>query len=90
MVIPVGIGALGTILKDLLRRLDVLKIGGRVNHTIVAVGQNTKKSPGAMLLSSSERLSVNARVETRKEYYECAKEVQDCVGKGILLKLCKR
>ena len=49
-VIPIVIGALGTIPKSLERRLGEMEIGGRA-MTIQAIaffyiGQNTEKSPG--------------------------------------------
>ena len=44
------IGELGTIHKCLVRELEELEIGGRVEtiQSIVKIGQNTEKSPGNM------------------------------------------
>ena len=43
-VIPLVVGALGTVIKGLAQGLKDLKIGGVEN--VVEIGQNTKKSPG--------------------------------------------
>ena len=49
-IIPIVIGAFGTVTKGLLKGLEDLVVGGRVgdhpNDSIVENGQNTKKSPG--------------------------------------------
>ena len=48
-IIPIVIGAFGTVTKGLLKGLGDLEIGGRVdspNYTIVENSQNTEKSPG--------------------------------------------
>ena len=49
-IVPIVIGALGTITKGLLRGLEDLEIGGRVeiypNDSIAKNGQNPEKSPG--------------------------------------------
>ena len=46
-VIPIVIGALGTIPKGLVKGLEELEIGGdHPNYSIVVVGQKTEKSPG--------------------------------------------
>ena len=39
-IIPIGIGAFGTVTKGLLKGLEDLEVGGRVE-----TAQNTKKSP---------------------------------------------
>ena len=48
-IIPIVIGAFGTVTKGLLKGLEDLEVGGRVetiqNDSIVENGQNTKKSP---------------------------------------------
>ena len=46
------IRALGTVPKDLLRGLEVLKIGG--NYSIDKMGQNTEKSPGDSTISTNQ------------------------------------
>ena len=49
-IIPIVIGAFGTVTKGLLKRLGDLEVSGRVetiqNDSIIENGQNTKKSPG--------------------------------------------
>ena len=49
-VIPIVIGALGTVTKGLVQGLEDLKqkrtSGNRTNYSIVEIGQNTEKSPG--------------------------------------------
>ena len=46
-VVPIVIGALGTITKGLLKGLEDLEVGGRVETIqITKNGQNTEKSPG--------------------------------------------
>ena len=47
-MIPIVIGARGTIPKGLVRELKEWEIGGRVEtiYSMVEVGQNTEKSPG--------------------------------------------
>ena len=46
-VIPIVIGALGTVTKGLVKGLEYLEIRERVeNYVIVEIGQNTEKSPG--------------------------------------------
>ena len=56
-IIPVLIGAFGTVTKELLKGLEDLELGGRVetipNFYIIENGQNTEKSPGDL-----RRLSV--------------------------------
>ena len=48
-VIPIIIGALGTVTKRLIQGLEDLEIRGRVkttqNNSIVEIGQNTEESP---------------------------------------------
>ena len=59
-VIPIIIGALGTVLKSLKRRLDKLEIGGRIETiqimVIVEIGKNIKKSLRNMRRLPSLRL----------------------------------
>ena len=47
-IIPIVIGAFGTVTKGLLKGLEDLEVGGRVetNDSIVENCQNTKKIPG--------------------------------------------
>ena len=49
-VIPIVIGALGTILKKIGKRTGGLvnkkTIGDHTNYNIIKIGQNTEKSPG--------------------------------------------
>ena len=49
-IIPIVIGALGTVTKGLIQGLEDFEITGRVetvqNYSIVKIGQNTEKSPG--------------------------------------------
>ena len=49
-LIPIVIGAFVTVTKELLKGLEDLEVGGRVetnpNNSIVENGQNTGKSPG--------------------------------------------
>ena len=47
-VIPIVVGALGTVTKRLVKRQEDLEIKGRVetNYSIVEIGQDTEKSPG--------------------------------------------
>ena len=48
MIIPIIIGAFGTVTKGLLKGLEDLEVGGRdhPNYSIDENGQNTEKSPG--------------------------------------------
>ena len=52
-VIPIVIGALGTVTKTLVQRLEDLEIkrtiGDRLNYSVVEIGQITEKSPGDLL-----------------------------------------
>ena len=47
-IIPIVIGALGTVNKGLLKGLEDLEVGGRVEtiYCIIENSQNTEKSPG--------------------------------------------
>ena len=47
-IIPNVIVAFGTVTKGLLKGLEGLEVGGRVeiNYNIIENGQNTEKSPG--------------------------------------------
>ena len=48
-IIPIAIGAFGTVTKGLLKGLEELKVGGVVDHPnyyIIENSQNTEKSPG--------------------------------------------
>ena len=49
-MIPIVIGAFGTVTKGLLKGLDDLEVGGRVETiqttALLRNGQNTQKSPG--------------------------------------------
>ena len=50
MIIPIVIGAFGTVTKGLLKGLEDLEVGGRVktnpNYSIIENGWNTEKNPG--------------------------------------------
>ena len=52
-IIPVVIGTFGTVTKGLLRGLDDLKVGGRVETiqttTLLRTGQSTEKSAGDLM-----------------------------------------
>ena len=49
-IIPIVIGAYGTVTKGLLKWLDDLEVGGQVegiqNDSIIENGQNTEENPG--------------------------------------------
>ena len=49
-IIPIVIGAFGTVTKGLLKGLEDLEVGGmsgdHPNNSIIENGQNTEKSPG--------------------------------------------
>ena len=45
-IIPIVIGAFGTVTKGLLEGLEDLEMGGHLNNSIIEDGQNTEKSPG--------------------------------------------
>ena len=46
-IIPIVIGAFGTVTKGLLKGLEDLEVGGdHPNYYIIENGQNTEKSPG--------------------------------------------
>ena len=47
-IIPIVIGAFGTVTKGLLKGLEDLEVGGRVEtiYYIIENGQNIEKSPG--------------------------------------------
>ena len=47
-IVPIVIGAFGTVTKGLFKGLEVLEVGGRVdpNYNIIENGQNTEKNPG--------------------------------------------
>ena len=65
MVIPIVLGALGTIPKRLVKGLEDLEIreqsGDHSDYNIIKIGQNTQKSPGDLrrLAVSSERPSAS-------------------------------
>ena len=52
MIIPIVIGAFGTVTKGVLKGLEDFEAGGRVedhpNYNIIENGKNTEKSPGDM------------------------------------------
>ena len=71
-VIPIVIGALGTISKGLIKGLEEFYIErtsrGHPNYRIVMINLNTEKSPGGLIDSNSSEIpSVNTGVKTRKE-----------------------
>ena len=45
-VVPIVIGALGTVTKGLIQGLEDLKIREYPNYTIIKIDQNIEKSPG--------------------------------------------
>ena len=46
-IIPIVIGAFGTVTKGLLKGLEDLEVGGqKTEDSIIENGQNTEKSPG--------------------------------------------
>ena len=45
-IIPIVIGALGAVTKELVQGLEDLEITGYPNYNIVEIGQNTEKNPG--------------------------------------------
>ena len=45
-IVPIVIGAFGTITKGLLKGLEDLEVGGRVDDSIAENGQNPETSPG--------------------------------------------
>ena len=56
-IIPLVIGALGTVTKRLVQRLEDLEITRRVdcpNYNIVEIGQTTEKSPGDLRLAATQ------------------------------------
>ena len=48
-MIQIVIGAFGTVTKGLLKGLEDLEVGRRVNYYIIENGQNTEKSPGDLM-----------------------------------------
>ena len=49
-IIPIVIGVLGTVTKGLLKRLEDLEVGGRVDtiQVLLRTARNTEKSPGGL------------------------------------------
>ena len=45
-IVPIVIGAVGTVTKGLLKELDDLEVGDHPNYYIIENGQNTEKTPG--------------------------------------------
>ena len=45
-VIPFAVGTLRTVSKGLEKGLEGLELGGRIETSIIKIGQNTEKSPG--------------------------------------------
>ena len=45
-IIPIVVGAFGTVAKGLLKGLEDLEVGDHPNYSIIENGQNTEKSPG--------------------------------------------
>ena len=45
-IIPIVIGAFGTVTKGLLKGLEDFEVGDHPNNSIIENGQNTEKSPG--------------------------------------------
>ena len=70
MVIPIVNGALGTVTKGLVLRLEDLEIRGY--YRIIETGQNTEESPGDLrifdsLSDPSEKPSANASVKNSQK-----------------------
>ena len=75
MVIPIVIGALGTVLKDLESGgLEEWKIGVRIqNYSLVGISKNTEKSPGnlrrlAVTYTPGKDYQLKLVWKTRQEY----------------------
>ena len=74
-VTPTVIGALGTVIKQLVKRPEDLQMEGRRDHPnyiIIKIDQNTEKCPGdlkrlAVTQNSSVRPSTNAGEKTLKK-----------------------
>ena len=49
VIIPIVIGAFGTVTKGLLKGLEDLEVGDYPNFSIVENSQNTEKSPGDLM-----------------------------------------
>ena len=74
-IVPIVIGAFGTITKGLLKGLEDLEVGRRVedypNDSIAENGQNTEKSPGDLrrlpvTQTPVKKTSVNTDVKNSK------------------------
>ena len=64
MVIPIVIGALDTVSKELVQGHRNKSTGGNYpNYSIVKIGQNTEESPG----DSSEKSSANTDAKNSQE-----------------------
>ena len=75
-VIPIVISALGMVSKCLLRELEVLEIGGRIetnqNFSITKISQNTEKSPGHLRRHAVSRTPVkDAGLKNSQETIIC-------------------
>ena len=72
-IIPIVIGAFGTVTKRFLKGLEDLDVGGRVeNYYIIENGQNTDESPGdlrrlAVTQTPVKKPSANADVKNSNE-----------------------
>ena len=75
-IIPIVIGAFGTVTKGLLRGLEYLEVSGtggdHPNDSIIENGQNTEKSPGRLeetccYSDTCEKSSANAVVKRSNE-----------------------
>ena len=68
-VIPIVVGALGTIHEGLVKGLDDFEIRGQVktiqNDNIIKIGQNTEKSPGEKFLKEYKNNNSNNTVILR-------------------------
>ena len=48
-IIPITIGAFGTVTKGLLKGLEDLEVGDHPNNSIIGNEQNNEKSPGDLM-----------------------------------------
>ena len=57
-MIPLVVGALGTILKGLVKRLKDLEIRDHPDYNITEISQNTEKNPGDLRRLAVTQISV--------------------------------
>ena len=87
-VIPIVIGALGTVTKGLLRELGNLEMrtnGNHPNYSIVEIDQNTKKGPGNL----RKLVVIQTPMENWKVELTAGKQTQaeEKIQKDIFLKV---